>query len=111
MILSSSLLIDNIDIITASGIDYKGKPTFVTVASGVPARVEFRNRQTIDFDATPSTANVTVFMDPPQGFPVDAGDQIKHDSDHYLVLEVRKHKDDIQVHHYELLGQTSRRLS
>lgn len=104
------LLIDTLDITTVSGTDWEGTPLTSTVASGVSARVEFRNRHIINLDGEEVVSNFTAFIDTPSGFVVNAGDQVVHDSQNYVVIEVRKLQDNVGSHHYELMAQTSRRL-
>lgn len=103
-----SLLINTLDIITASGTTEEGNPNFVTVATGVRSRVEFGNQQLINVDGEQIVGNFLAFIDPPQGFNVNAGDQILFDNNHYTLIEIRKEQDSSGVHHYELRGKTSR---
>ena len=107
----SSLLINDVAILTTSGTDWEGFPVHTLAASGVPARVELRNRQVVNSDGEVVTANITIYLAEPNGYNINSGDQVLHDGDHYVLLDVQKQQDDVKVHHLELLGQTSRRLS
>lgn len=104
------LLIDTLTVTTVSGTDWEGVPLTATVASGVAARVEFKNRQVIDNSGEQTVSNFTAFISDPIGFTVNAGDQLVHDDQNYTVLEIRKMQDDVITHHLELMAQTSRRL-
>ena len=98
---------DQIDVLTTSGIDAWGQTQTVTTVSGAEARVEFANRLVLGNDGEQQVADFTAYVNP--DVSAKAGDRVVFDSATYLLLEVRKQKDDVGVHHVELIGRTWRR--
>ena len=104
----TSLLINEIMILTPVSIDGEGTPAYYVLASGVPARVQQRNRQIINERGEEVVANFTAFISPLVSGTPSAGDQVIYDEDPYTLLEVRRQQNSNSTHHYELLGVSGR---
>lgn len=100
-------LIDSLDIVTTSGIDAWGKPQQLVTASGVATRVERSNRITLTENGEQSVSDFTAFLN--SDVSISVGNRVVFEGETFQVLQVIPHKDDIGVHHYEVVGQLQRR--
>lgn len=103
------LLINEVDLLTASGVNAEGTPVFHLVGSGIAARVEYRNQQIIGFDGEELFSDSRAFMEP-LSFTLHAGDQLVYNEEYFTILTVHPVQNTSTVHHLELLMRTSRRL-
>ncbi len=101
-----SMLINQVNVATVSGVDLYGRDNVVTTASGVPARVMYGNRLVLGFQGEQLVADATVYL--PAGTALEAGDRLAFEGSTLKVLQVVRRQDESGTHHIQALAQTWR---
>lgn len=101
-----SMLINQVDVATVSGVDLYGRDAVVTTASGIPARVMYGNRLTLSLQGEQLVADATVYL--PATTALEAGDRLVFEGSTLKVLQVLRRQDESGTHHIQALAQTWR---